>query len=87
MLKIERHDANDGTLSLRLEGEIRGAWVEELRRVAESALESGAAVSLDLSDVSFVDLRGVALLNRFADRYVALVNCSAFVTELLKVRP
>jgi len=37
-------------------------------------------------EVSFVDRHGVALLNRLADRDVALVNCASFVTELLKVR-
>lgn len=86
MLKIEHKHGSDGGLALELAGEVRGPWVDELRRVAEGALESGAAVSVDLSDVSFVDRPGVVLLNRLSDRDVTLVNCSPFVTELLKVR-
>ena len=86
MLKIERRHGSDGGLVLELAGELRGPWVDELRRVAQNALDAPTLVSLDLADVSFVDHHGVALLNRLSDRHVALVNCSAFVTELLKVR-
>src|SRR5262245_56621077 len=86
MLKIERTQTDEGIFVLALAGEVRGPWVEELRRVAEGVLESGAAVRVDLGDVSFVDHRGAVLLNRLANRDVALVNCSAFVTEALKVR-
>jgi anti-anti-sigma regulatory factor len=86
MLKIDRRETDGGVVVLELAGEVRGPWVDELRRVAESVLEVGAALRVDLSDVSFVDRRGAVLLNRLADRDVALVNCSAFVTEALKVR-
>jgi len=86
MLKIERAQTDDGVFVLELSGEVRGPWVDELRRVAEDALETRAALRVDLCDVSFVDRRGALLLNRLADRNVALVNCSAFVTESLKVR-
>lgn len=86
MLKIGRTQTDDGAFVLELSGEIRGPWVDELQRVAEDALEARAALRVDLCDVSFVDRRGAALLRRLADRDVALVNCSAFVTEALKVR-
>jgi len=86
MLKIDRTQTDGGVVVLELAGEVRGPWVEELRRAAATALEVGAALRVDLYDVSFVDRRGAELLNRLADRDVALVNCSAFVTEALKVR-
>jgi len=86
MLKIERRHGNDGGLLLELAGELRGPWVDELARVARDALDAPTAVRLDLAEVSFVDRHGVALLNRLVDGDVALVNCSSFVTELLKVR-
>ena len=85
MLKIERVHRKDGELALRLAGKVTGRWCDELRRVVGAELESGARLSVDLSDVSFVDLNGVALLRGLAARDVALVNCSSFVTELLKV--
>ena len=86
MLKIERRDGDDGGLVFGLAGELRGLWVDELGHVVQHGLDAPRAVRLDLADVSFVDRHGVVLLNRLADRGVALVNCSSFVTELLKVR-
>jgi len=83
MLKIERRHGDDGEPSLKLAGEISGPWVEELRRVTEAALAVAAPLRLDLSDVAFVDRDGVALLSHLGEREVTLVNCSAFVTELL----
>ena len=86
MLKIERKDGDDGGLVFGLAGgELRGPWVDELGRVVQDALDARTAVRLDLADVSFVDRHGVVLLNRLADRDVTLVNCSSFVTELLKL--
>ena len=86
MLKIERRQTDDGGLSLKLAGEIRGPWVEELRRVTEAVLAAAVPLRLDLLDVAFVDRDGVVLLARLARRDVTLVNCSAFVTELLRAR-
>jgi ABC-type transporter Mla MlaB component len=86
MLKIERTRDDDGRLALRLAGEISGRWVEELGRITDIALALDMTVSLDLSQVSFVDREGVALLTRLVHRDVALVKCSAFVTELLRIR-
>jgi hypothetical protein len=62
-------------------------WVDELQRITEAALGAATPIRLDLSDVSFVDRAGVVLLSRLAERDVTLVNCSAFVTELLRGRP
>jgi ABC-type transporter Mla MlaB component len=87
MLKIERRHAEGHGLALKLVGEIRGPWVDELQRITEAALGAATPIRLDLSDVSFVDRAGVVLLSRLAERDVTLVNCSAFVTELLRGRP
>lgn len=86
MLKIESVAQEDGRLALRLAGEVYGPWVGELRRLTDSALRSGARLSLDLTDVSFADLAGVALLGDLAGRDVTLLNCSSFITELLRAR-
>lgn len=84
MLKIESIAQDDGRLALKLAGEVYGPWVGELRRLTDSALRSGARLSLDLTDVSFADLAGVALLSDLAGRDVALLNCSGFIRELLR---
>ena len=86
MLKIECETRRDGALTLRLAGEITGPWVDELRRVADAAVAAGAVLTVDLAEVLFVDLAGVAVLSGLADRRVTLVNGSPFVTELLRMR-
>ena len=86
MLKIECETRRDGAVMLQLTGEITGPWVDELRRVTDAAVDAGTVLVVDLTEVLFVDLAGVALLSRLADRRVALVNGSPFIAELLKVR-
>jgi len=86
MLRIDRIETVPGATTLRLEGEIMGPWVDELRRSCEPALSrTGGTLTLDLAGVSFVALDGVRLLGRLRDRGVALLNSSPFVTEQLKV--
>jgi ABC-type transporter Mla MlaB component len=85
MLKIvDGKGASDGP-TLCLEGQVIGAWVGELGRVCESILAAGEKLSLDLAEVSFVSREGVHLLWKLRNRQVALLNCSHFVAEQLKV--
>ena len=84
MLKILLVKTTDETPTLRLEGQVIGPWVEELKRLCEQILATGVKLSLDLSDVSFVDRDGVELFRSLRDRHVALLNCSGFVAEQLK---
>ena len=84
MLKIERIESVTGVATLRLDGRVIGPWVEELQRACEQVLRTGARLTLDLSEVWFVDRRGVRLLRILKDRDVKLVNVSGFVAELLK---
>ena len=73
---------------LRLEGQVTGAWVDELRRVCTESIgnDSGElpALVLDLSGVFFIDADGVALFHELAARRVTVTNGSLFVTEQLK---
>lgn len=69
---------------LLLEGQVTGPWVEQLRRSCEETLRQRAQVILDLTDVSFIDADGIALLKAFGDRGVTVTDPSPFVTELLK---
>jgi ABC-type transporter Mla MlaB component len=69
---------------LRLSGRVVGRWVLELRRACDSLLLPGQRLTLDLSDVSFIDGEGVALLRDLTARRVALANCSLFASEQLR---
>jgi len=85
VLKIVTLAPAAGDAVLRLEGQIIGPWVDELRRTCDRLL-STTTVTLDLSDVSFVERRGVELLRTLGSRGVPLLHCSAFVTEQMKVQ-
>jgi ABC-type transporter Mla MlaB component len=84
MLRITEMWEPDGAITLRLEGRITGPWVDELRRSAAAALVTTRAVTLDLSGVSFLDVRGLSLLRDLQLRAVVLTNCSPYIAEQIK---
>jgi anti-anti-sigma regulatory factor len=86
MLKIVATESSGGEVMLHLEGQVIGAWVEELRQTCVPILARGVPLALDLSTVSFVNREGVGLLGCLRDRRVALLNCSGLVAEQLKAQ-
>lgn len=84
MLKIEIVEPANGSTTIRLEGRVIGPWVAELGRMCEPLLAMGAKLTLDLTDVAFVDRDGVELFGSLRKRQVVLSNCSPFVAEQLK---
>ena len=84
MLRISQGASPNGRVTLRLEGQVQGPWVDELHRSCEQVLASGSQLILDLTDVSFLDLDGVALCRCLQSCNVTLLNGSPFVTEQLK---
>jgi ABC-type transporter Mla MlaB component len=88
MLRIwTEHEGESGgerRLHLRLEGQVRGAAVAELARVAEDAIGRGLRIEVDLGGVTFLDPSGVALLRSLRTRRVDLSNCSPFTAEQLR---
>jgi anti-anti-sigma regulatory factor len=73
---------------LRLEGQVTGPWVEELRRVCHETIGESSdgfhPLVLDLADVFFIDADGVALFQELAARRVTVTNGSLLVAEQLK---
>jgi anti-anti-sigma regulatory factor len=90
MLRISQRTAENegGATCLRLEGQVTGPWVEELRRVCtETSGNNGHSkdpLIIDLAGVSFLDADGVALFHELAVRRVLFTNCSSFVAEQLR---
>jgi anti-anti-sigma regulatory factor len=84
MLRITEIMDGDPSVLLKLEGKLRGPWVEELGRVC-SELNRGEprAIRLDLSAVTFLDEAGIRLL-RALMRGGAAMTASGFVAELLR---
>lgn len=87
MLRISQAVTSDEeTVLLRLEGQVSGQWVEELRRACSEHQGNGhrSQLALDLAEVSFIDADGVALFRELTARRVRLMNCSPFAAEQLK---
>jgi hypothetical protein len=84
VLRISLVEVLDQAVTLRLEGQVRGPWVEELRQACEQLLARDSALLLDLGDVSFIDMDGVALCRRLRAQNVGILHCSPFVAEQLK---
>jgi ABC-type transporter Mla MlaB component len=90
MLRISKRAAADENAAtcLRLEGQVTGPWVEELRRVVTEAAGSNGhtkgTLVIDLAGVSFLDADGLALFHELATRRARFTNCSSFVAEQLR---
>ena len=83
MLRISEVQSSSKTVMLRVEGEVKGCWVEELRRSCEDVLSLGAQLVLELAGVSFIDADAIALIRALKDRHVVLTNLSPFIAEQL----
>lgn len=84
MLRIATLETPGDGATLSLEGRVIGPWVDELRQSCERILATGASLTLDLSEVAFVERSGVRLLQNLVDGGVTVVNCPAFVCEQLR---
>ena len=67
----------------KLEGRLADSWVDELARVAAVAMNGGGHVTFDLEGLSFVDLRGLALLRTAVEQGAQLTGGSPFVAALI----
>jgi len=84
MLKITRTVLSEQETTLQLDGRVAGQWVSLLEESAESVLNDGLKLTLDLSNISFIDCEGIALLKTLIDRGVDPVNAPLFVAEQIR---
>lgn len=80
MLRIEVLGIDSHTV--RAAGRLAGPWVVELSRTLDE-LHHSRSIDLDLTDVSFADPEGVALLHTLRKRRSVHLRCSAFVAAQL----
>jgi hypothetical protein len=83
MLRVTVIQESGQLVTLRVEGDVKGRWVAELRGACEEVLSRDFHLVLDLAAVSFVDLQGTALFAALRERDVDLVNASSFIAEQL----
>jgi anti-anti-sigma regulatory factor len=82
MLRITWLSQKGRGLTLKVEGEILGPWVDALRATC-AARGRQRRLRLDLAAVTYVDAAGVQLLRELMAEGIAIAACSSFVGELL----
>ncbi|HKQ91838.1 MAG TPA: hypothetical protein VJZ77_14190 [Blastocatellia bacterium] len=81
MLKITNNNGA-GVTTFKLEGRLAGAWVNELRNCWEQAGE-GAAIRVDLTEVSWVSEEGKALLGEMHRRGAELSAANLLMASIV----
>jgi ABC-type transporter Mla MlaB component len=84
VLRISITKAADESVTLSLEGKVRGRWVGCLETTCEQEMKNCGRVIIDVGGVSFLDREGMALLRSLADCGVEVLNPSPFIRELMK---
>jgi len=84
MLKITSVGLSEKEITLQLDGRVSGQWIELLRETAESVLNQGVRLNVDLKNISFIDCEGIALLRNLIERGVRHINPPLFVAEQIK---
>ena len=76
-LKIEKYSDGNST-TIRLIGRMQAEHLEELEKQIR---ESGPAITLDLEEVTLVDVEVVRFLGTCETRGTTLHNCSPYIRE------
>lgn len=84
LLSIREDSRDHRSVTLRLDGKLRGEWLSELEHQCSHHALRGRAIVLDVAGVQFVDSEGIALLRRLRQGGASIVNRSLFLDLLLK---
>jgi ABC-type transporter Mla MlaB component len=84
MLKITRAVLSKQEITLQLDGRVSGQWVKLLRDSAESVLDEGLTLNVDLANISFIDCEGIAVIRNLIERGAHHLNPPLFVAEQIK---
>ena len=83
MLRITKIAENGLPVTLRLEGKVHGDWVSLLEQECRALISQKKTVLLDLSNVTFMDDRGVEMIRRLPARSITVINGDAFIEDLI----
>lgn len=83
MLRITQVSEDSDRVCLKVEGRLIGDWVSELDRICGSCLSQRRQITLDMTDVTYVDRRGVETLKRILGENVRLTGANLLVQALL----
>ena len=84
MLKITETSEDEKMVTLRLDGKVIDAWVSDLEKLClHYRNEKNRIVVLDFLGVTFIDSKGVKMLEDIKDERIKIINCSLFIEALL----
>jgi anti-anti-sigma regulatory factor len=84
MFRTTEISEDEKTVTLRLDGKLIDAWVSDLEKLCLYYKdEKNKAVVLDFSGVTFIDGKGVRMLENIKDEKIKITNCSLFIQKLL----
>jgi ABC-type transporter Mla MlaB component len=84
MLKITRAVLSEQEITLELDGRVTGQWAALLQDSAESVLNQGLTLNVDLKNISFIDCEGIAVIRNLIHRGARHQNPPLFVAEQIK---
>jgi len=84
MLKITRAVLSEQEITLQLDGRVTGQWAALLQDSAESVLNEGITLNVDLANISFIDCEGIAVIRNLIKRGARHQNPPLFVAEQIK---
>lgn len=87
VLRIWQTEEGASRVALRLEGRFGGLWVGELERLCQDLFAEGKDIALDLSDVGFIDERGVGFIRLVSSGGATVTSMSPFVAARLQESP
>ena len=83
MFKLTIDGDHGRDLTLRLEGRLAAAWVDEFAAALGAAMREAMDVTLNLDGLTFADERGVAVIRNAIDRGARLAGGSQFIGALI----
>ena len=83
MVRITAEEHHDYVL-LRVEGSLRGPWVDELERVWRCNWQCGKRISVNLTNVLYIDDAGQALLTHMLNNGTELLATGLYMTAILQ---
>ena len=84
MLKLTRLSRGVPVLTIKLEGQLLGLWVPDVRDACRERCRRSGRLFLDLADVTYADAAGTQLLRELVGEGVEIAAYSGFVGELLR---
>jgi len=84
MLKITPTKENEQSFTVRLCGQLTKEYLPEVERLLDRESSANQKMSIDLSNVTFVDREAMMFLCSAKSRNIAIENCPSYVIRWIK---